>query len=80
LVTFFFARKESYPQPGRRSPLNPQKNPPSQRPSTNDAAIKPQAKETATLHIASQDQHHGPIKPLTCSKVINYDFLSQTGV
>ncbi|WP_293638939.1 hypothetical protein, partial [Polaromonas sp.] len=28
LVTFFFARKESYPPPGRRSPLNPQKNPP----------------------------------------------------
>jgi hypothetical protein len=26
-VTFFFARKESYPPPGRRSPLNPQKKP-----------------------------------------------------
>jgi hypothetical protein len=28
LVTFFFARKESYPPPGRRSRLEPQKNPP----------------------------------------------------
>ena len=35
LVTFFFARKESYPPPGRRSPLNPQKNPPKAKAKAN---------------------------------------------
>jgi hypothetical protein len=77
LVTFFFARKESYPPPGRRSPLNPQKNPPkTQEQKTENAAIKPQAKETATLYIAKQNQHQGPIKPLTCREVSSYlDFV-----
>ena len=40
LVTFFFARKESYPPPGRRSPLNPQKNPrKTQNPRTKKAIL-----------------------------------------
>ncbi len=44
LVTFFFARKESYPPPGRRSPLKPQKKlPKDKRTRTENAALNAQA-------------------------------------
>ena len=60
LVTFFFARKESYPPPGRRSPLNPQKKP------LKASRLKTQP--CASLSKANIKDRQG-----TCGKVSSYE-------
>jgi hypothetical protein len=68
----FLPEKKVTPRRAGAHPSNNRRTHQSQRTKTEIAAIKPQAKETATLHIAKQDQHRGPIKPLTCSQASRY--------